>query len=453
MCDLRYLTFAAAVLASACTSSAERGARVRTPQTSTQGLPETLGVAALEQRPWTGPPPVNFSGVYSHGDTLPLLPLLDSARERIDIEIYEMNDRRVLEALRAARDRGVRIRIVKDNNPVGNSCRFDPSSTPAAPARRPANPAEPHVNCGELRAFFRELRESRRGDRWVEFDKSALCGRNPPERAGRRNCFQHGKLALVDQKWALVSSGNFNPSSLCPRSGEAAPRLPNCNRDFTVVTDQVEIVRALSEVFEKDLVGERPDIPGILRKHGVESRLTISPMGRDTLQDLIRSAKIRVQFQNQYLRRDSGLADVLGEVARRGVRVDVQLADVCHYGSVRDRLALEYDLLFRFLEDQRVRLRMFSRLQRVQNRPGYLHAKALVIDEEVLWVGSINGSRTSLDENREFGVVLRDPRLAKALSLRMEMDLSHPSAQLWRESMRCRDRRTPRDSSAEAEEI
>src|SRR5580658_4386731 len=85
---------------------------------------------------WAAPPPDELPapGVYVNAEGSPLLPLLKNARGSIDIEIYTMNDTTVRGLLRDALSRGVRVRIVKDPNPLGEKCNVFGGGSAAASA-------------------------------------------------------------------------------------------------------------------------------------------------------------------------------------------------------------------------------------------------------------------------------------------------------------------------------
>jgi phosphatidylserine/phosphatidylglycerophosphate/cardiolipin synthase-like enzyme len=52
----------------------------------------------------------------------------------------------------------------------------------------------------------------------------------------------------------------------------------------------------------------------------------------------------------------------------------------------------------------------------------YIHAKMVLADGERGFVGSQNFTQTSLDENREIGIVLSEPALLKRLDATFERD-------------------------------
>ena len=69
---------------------------------------------------------------------------------------------------------------------------------------------------------------------------------------------------------------------------------------------------------------------------------------------------------------------------------------------------------------------MFNKNILVDGVKGYLHAKAIVIDEKYGWIGSVNGSTQAATLNREFGMFFTDPEDVKALSAKLESDFNDP---------------------------
>lgn len=368
-------------------------------------------------------------GPYSNADTPPVARFLQLAHQSIDIEIYEIDDPIVRAAIRGALARNVRVRIIKEPRPVGRSCdAFGTNDNVDA-------------RCRDLRQLVGEVR--RAGGTFAPFEKDALCGQL--QRDGR--CYQHGKMILIDDRLALVSTGNFNSSSLCNASAE--PRA--CNRDYTYITRDRRVVGAFREIFNRDLQAQRYQPMEILEKHAAQNLATVSPFSLEPLVQFLRSAQTRIQIQNQYLRQDSGLVDVLLEQAKKGVKIEIQLSDVCHFGRVSDSQAFELTKLFAALESAGAKIKMFTRTHRIQNHPGYLHAKAIVVDQSRAWIGSVNGSSTSLSQNREFGVFFSHPSRVRAVSEFMKQDFDHPTNQAWRDSIRCRNRPAANEADPDQE--
>ncbi len=362
----------------------------------------------------------------------PHLDMIQRATRSLDLEVYTISDLRVWRALSQAVDRGVRVRMVKDAAPVGSeSCKI---LTPPNSKDTP--------DCREIKSIVAKIR--RRGG-VVAFNKANLCGKSP-----EANCFEHGKMLVVDREVALVSSGNFDPTSLCglPEDSDdergildfqAALLGQRCNRDYSVKVDDPTGVSALARVFERDYAGE----PFALSEEvgAAASFLTVSPEARTSLLSALSEATEEVWIQNQYLK-DPEMNSVLTDLARRRVRVNIGVASFCAFGrpSASDRAKAQDT--FGAFERLGIKTRIFSQQIRVGGKPGYLHGKALVIDGKKAWIGSINGSRTAFDFNREFGVFLEGEEQAQALKRQLQADSVDSGSESWQESLDCLKDRT-----------
>ncbi|HEX2022376.1 MAG TPA: phospholipase D-like domain-containing protein, partial [Candidatus Thermoplasmatota archaeon] len=70
---------------------------------------------------------------------------------------------------------------------------------------------------------------------------------------------------------------------------------------------------------------------------------------------------------------------------------------------------------------------------RVDAAPRTLHAKAVVVDGRLAYVGSMNWGRASALENREVGLLVEDARLAAWLAAEMGEDWEGPAPEARRE--------------------
>ena len=66
---------------------------------------------------------------------------------------------------------------------------------------------------------------------------------------------------------------------------------------------------------------------------------------------------------------------------------------------------------FEKLEKSGVHIRTFD-----SNAALYIHAKMISVDEKIAFVGSENFSETSLNDNRELGIILTDKAIINSLS-------------------------------------
>ncbi len=373
---------------------------------------------------------IPLEGLYDNPESQILYKILNSASHSIDIEIYEMYDKKFLDLLNSAMDRKVKIRLIKDPAPVGgDKCKLFPeyvhTSKHIASAEEVAQNDSVH-NC-ELQMQVKERILSEGGE-FIPFNKELLCGK---ESRGKGQCFQHGKIVVIDKefpkiRYALISTGNFNASSLCDL--EETPHA--CNRDFSYVTSETDAISSLENIFENDLAQKRATLEGI------SSKITVSPFSMAPLVAFIGTAQTSLQIENQYLK-DPTLNEAIMAVARRGIPVEVQVASLTEFSSVKVTQVKPLCSLFNLFQDAGVKVRIFTKQMMLSGKSGYLHAKAIVVDKKSAWVGSVNGSTTSLEQNREYGIFFNTPKDVKFLSEILASDYHHENSVSWNQQLDC----------------
>ena len=353
--------------------------------------------------------------IYFSTDPSPLLQMISGAQKSLAIEIYTMGDKDVRAAIRTALAKGIQVRIVKDPTPLGETCFLFSATT-----------AKDSEDCKDQQALVREVQATAdHGGAYVPFNKSVLCA-NPAQK-----CFEHGKMAIVDGATLLVSTGNFDSTNLC----DIQYNPSHCNRDYNLVTHDSQMIDTLSAVFENDLKGERYDLAGLLAQAGSPA-VTVSPFSLEPLVNFIHSAKTRIRVQEQYLHEPT-INAALQNAAQQNIQVQVDVASPCSFGKPSDKEAAAFSKIYQAFDAAGVASRMFTARQKVGGKPGYLHAKAIVVDEERAWVGSVNGSTTSVSNNREFGIFFNDPLSVRRLIGQMEADFTSPDSESWQEGLQC----------------
>lgn len=170
------------------------------------------------------------------------------------------------------------------------------------------------------------------------------------------------------------------------------------NREYGVVDTNPGDVAEIQSIMRADWDHTTPSLSN--------ARLLVSPVSsRPGLLTLIGSAKSSIQIEDEEFY-DQPSENALVAAAHRGVRVEVVLpagasgesADIARLtgGGVHVRLLTA----------------------------PYLHAKLVVVDGSVAFVGSQNFSATSLDQNREVGIVLADDVALGTLTQVIEQDWS-----------------------------
>ena len=174
---------------------------------------------------------------------------------------------------------------------------------------------------------------------------------------------------VVDEAVTVIMNQNLTQSAF------------TANREFGVVTDEPDAVRAAAAIFTADWTrGAEPE-PG---------PLVVSPTNaREQLLALVRGARISLDLYAEVLR-DPQLLDALAAAAERGVGVRIIVSPSADFEAEVDELTTSG-----------VEIRLSNSL--------YIHAKLIVADGERAFIGSQNLSATSLDQNRELGIVVDDP--------------------------------------------
>jgi len=192
----------------------------------------------------------------------------------------------------------------------------------------------------------------------------------------------HAKLILIDDAIAYVMSLNLTTAGL------------NSNREFAVVDTSVTDVDWATRVFSADLLGADPGPPP------ANVTLLVSPLDpRTRIEQMIDRASRALRVEMEELS-DSEIVNHLVDAQTRGVSVRVVCPRTGRSAATSSALA---------------RLQSGGVNVRVLDAPT-IHAKAMVADDRAIYVGSVNLTRASLDDNREFGVLWNDPAAATVIA-------------------------------------
>ncbi|HEY1690317.1 MAG TPA: phospholipase D-like domain-containing protein [Solirubrobacteraceae bacterium] len=302
----------------------------------------------------------------------PVLELIAHAQHRVLMTIYELTDSRVEDALTAAAQRGVQVSVLL-GRPVGFG-----------------------AQAGNREALV-YLRSHRVAARY-----------GPP-----RFALTHQKSLEVDGKAALIMTFNLTP------------RYYAIDRDFAVLDRRRADVAAIARVFRRDWreAGDdpKPDDLGTGPTGGGSpgpddldasptsdgDSLLWSPGATPRLLMLIADARRTLQVESEELS-DGAVVAALCEAEQRGVRVQ---ATVAYDASPQTALAR--------LHSCGVAVRSYPPGARL-----YIHAKAIVADGAIAFVGSQNLSAQSLYFDRELGIVFSARPLVQALSATLARDFA-----------------------------
>ena len=189
----------------------------------------------------------------------------------------------------------------------------------------------------------------------------------------------HQKSIVADGARALIMTGNLDRTYY------------KKDRDFQVLDADPADAAAIGTAFESDWEGKRSVAPD-----GTD--LIWSPGSEEEIASVIGSAKHSLLVYNEEMN-DVDIEDALEDAARRGVDVGVLMSMDTGWLSA-----------FSALTAAGVHVRTFD-----AKASTYVHAKIVLSDGKLAFLGSENFSDGSLDANRELGIVLTEPAVIAGL--------------------------------------
>jgi len=219
------------------------------------------------------------------------------------------------------------------------------------------------------------------------------------KRASESFAVTHQKTICVDDSMAIVMTFNLQANYF------------GHTRDFGVVTIDPAEVEEIARVFEADWSYQSitPSLP----------QLVWSPVNsREKILRVINGATKTLEVYNEELQ-DRECIQALISAAKRGVTVRLISAELMRRG-----------------QDENAAGRQLLNNGGVQAKAGkflYIHAKMILADygtdRQVAFIGSENFSTTSLDKNRELGILANEQAILDRLHSTFELDWSRrPSA-------------------------
>ncbi len=201
--------------------------------------------------------------------------------------------------------------------------------------------------------------------------------------------YSHAKFAVLDDRTLILSSANFTQAGF------------STDRDFVLFDRDPRDVRQADNVFRADWDRIAPVVN--------DPNVVMSPVGaREKLDGLIDNARHSLSLYSEEVL-DMGVIRHLASAIRRGVRVRILTATTS--GVAR-----------RILNATARHMRSGARVAGGL----YAHAKVLIVDGRLAFVGSENLSSTSLDRNREMGLIIAASAVVRELQTTFDQDWGGP---------------------------
>jgi len=328
-----------------------------------------------------------------------------SAQHQVLVNVYELSSAPITDSLIDAEKRGVDVEVLLEGGPVGG------------------------ISPEEKAAIWR-LNQSG----IPVYEMAAPDGGHAPYR------YDHAKYVVIDDRAVFVTSENFGHSGF-PATGEVG------NRGWGVYLEDHNLAAYFKDIFRTDTGG-----PAIVPVYGCEgpaevytvvsypalfapetfagARVTpvIAPDTSSAITGLLESAQESIEIEQAYITNESktGLNPYLAtaiNASRRGVHVRVLLdsywfntedeADNDEMAALINRIAATEHLP---LEARCADLEA-SGFEKIHN-------KGVVVDDRAVLVSSINWNSNSPNFNREAGVIVEHPEVARYFRTVFDADWS-----------------------------
>jgi putative cardiolipin synthase len=400
----------------------------------------------------------NLSGIrlLSSGDEAldSLVALADHAERTLDIQYYiirqDESARALLQHVRSAADRGVRVRLLVDDlNTSGEDRRFMHLGQHPNVEVRVFNPFPggrsaiwsriltsisdiPRINHRMHNKLFvadnaLAITGGRNiGDEYFTLDKHSnfidldLVGAGPivPQLSASFDAFWNSKYA-----YPIASLADPTPPAPPEAPQVPVPTAPGVSQAQAAAEEDADWLRHELDAHLLKLIWAPATV---LADRPAKIASDVSPDQEETIANniaaLMRSAQQEILVISPYFVPGKEGVALMRELIARGVHIRIITnslastdAPLVHNGYARYRVAL----LKMGVELSEVRPRLGQKRARFhpfRSANASLHAKALVIDRRTVFIGSLNMDERSKHFNSELGLVIRSPEIARQVT-------------------------------------
>jgi putative cardiolipin synthase len=157
-------------------------------------------------------------------------------------------------------------------------------------------------------------------------------------------------------------------------------------------------------------------------------------LATDALAALVAGARHEIVIQSPYLVLSDAARKLFRQALARGVRVRISTNSLAStdnlqafsgYRNQRRRLLAMGMEIFEYKPDPAIQLQLMPRAPDGAGSPPVfaLHAKTMVVDSEIAYIGTFNLDPRSENLNTEAGVIFRHRKLARAVQSAIETDM------------------------------
>jgi len=170
------------------------------------------------------------------------------------------------------------------------------------------------------------------------------------------------------------------------------------------------------------------DAPG---KNANQTKLDGGGEVTDKLINLLLTAKESILIQSPYLVMPDGGIELMAELVNKGVEVRISTNSLAStdnlmafsgYYKQRDDLIAAGVEIFEFQPDAAIRRQLVQREERM-DATFAMHAKSLVVDKQIIYIGTFNLDPRSANLNTEVGVLVDNAVLGEQLANSIAADM------------------------------
>ncbi len=402
--------------------------------------------------------------------------LADHARHSIEVQyfIWSTDNIGILatEALLRAADRGVRVRVIVDDLLIDA-----PDKTLLALARHPYidiriyNPKNSvgipaHKRVLNVVSDFRGVNQRMHDKTFIVDGKVAITGgRNMADEYydynNEYNFRDRDALLLGDVVKAMQASfEKFWDSDLCVKVEELYNGIGLMQKHVRVDDDDIKRVYSDLHNYAKSPDNFSPEVRAAIdaapaafarlaqqvvwgkvvfisdRPGKNDRRLHLGGGGTTTtaLAQLVETARDHIVIQSPYLVLSDQAMALFQKTTARGVRVRISTNSLAStdnlqafsgYRNQRKKLLKMGLAIYEYKPDPEVQRYLMQRLSVMQDKPPVfaIHAKTLVVDSKIVYIGTFNFDPRSENLNTEVGVIIHNEALARTVEAAIETDM------------------------------
>jgi len=314
---------------------------------------------------------------------------LELADDEILLNVYELTNEYLTEILEGLLERGVKIGILVEGNPVGGM--------------------------KDEEIYLLNRLSSKGADVYLMNGACKL-----------RYGFDHAKYAIIDNETLIIGSANWDEVGF--------PLYPcHGNREWVIIVKNQTVAGYFKKVFNEDCNVILPDviqfeeIPVSIEKQNeklyttgyknvfsplnITANMSLIPVlspdtSREIITELIDSAEHTIYIEQLYIHADweSSIEDIIRSLinaSNRGVKIKV----IMNYNPNYDNRDIDY--ASRFLKAHGIEVRFLY---------GWfvnVHTKGMIVDNRTVLISSINWNEQSIDRNREAGIVIENGDISR----------------------------------------